>query len=66
MKVKIYLNKLGHESYLADMECTVIPCKGDLIEVGADVETAEVYKVKQRLVAFDGISLFVEPYNWED
>lgn len=72
MKVKIYLNKLGHESYLTTMDYNIAPLKGDLIEVGDpnNEESLEVYKVKQRLISapetLDEYSLFVEPYNWED
>lgn len=70
MKVKIYKGKLGRESWIADMEYDVYPVKGDLIEVGDNIETAEVYKVKQRLIGIhtstDSVSLFVELYDWEN
>lgn len=69
MNVKIYNGKLGRESWIADMEYDVCPVKGDLIEVGGNIETAEVYKVKQRIIgiptSIDSVALFVEPYDWE-
>lgn len=70
MKVEVYKGRLGYESFLANMEYEVCPCKGDLIEVGETIEDSEVYKVNQRLIGIltstDNVALFVEPYDWEN
>lgn len=67
--IKIYVGKLGHETYLTTVNGNSfpqLPQKADLIAVGKPEDTI-VYKVKQALFDYSGheYNLFVEEYDWE-
>ena len=69
IEIKIYVGKLGNETYLTSVNGSLFPQfpqKGDLIAVGK-FENAIVYKVKQTLFDYSTheCSLFVEEYDWE-
>lgn len=72
MKFKIFLGKLGNESFLADCEttdATVLPHKGELINISTgdgecDCETYKVINVANDY-HFNEYNVFVKPYDWD-
>lgn len=73
MKIKVFLNRLGHEHFLTEIEIPCKPNKKDLINIelhNQDTKEVEenVYKINQVLfdTSLNEYSVFVELYNWEE